>query len=857
MPTQISFPKIGYTLDGDQKLAIRSFIDFCKNPKHQEFNQYLLSSLWAKATEEKPEMLTILNETFLLLTDPQQDLSFLDKTSKIKVDREIEDRLYNLFLSVQFLVNNTIDGSEIAENTRDQQTTSNMPEYLSLKQKANSLLRELSRENQSYQQKTVDQENSHKLLSEANESIVSQALFKPTLIDILFKAIHHPTASYRLAAPQVALIKDSLGQEEFARLLNRYQIKEENFNFDDLRMIIIGAVPIATNTWFENEFIRNLFICCNLEIDQYRNVAGDKKKIYIQKAAETLWERARSCKNRSEARNLINSLIQETTINPEALERIKKQPVDNIINNALHFLKYFINFIPVKCKLKTKFRRDLSFFEAITSIHNWQDKKPPEIQKFASNEFLFNKLSHVDLQEGIVVPILEADGRRIFYKVENLMQLRNIKAFALVPANPLESQEIKVVFNGYSNLAKEIINAENYMSLKDFDAHKEDFLSNLNTTTKNFKEKLAPTKKQNLCLNIGGHGFRGALAQKLMNEIIFRKAAKKYKEHPEEFDIDLYSTNQTEHETQEVGKKIKTPEKHIQKLTSVFQQKIDKHPESPNDKHLLAINNFKLSTVNSGGIPEEMRKHEFIPSLYLLKQNGQISGQPPFKIEYNKIMTEGDPVQQTGETDLAAYVPRDLMEVNLAKITPQNTQSNAQLVANMTKSAALIVIQGLLAAKLIIIPLISSFLTIKMSQEATTLTQNANQLIHQANNAHRNLYFDKTTPTQNHEIFYNNYLDEEKNTYDSSGYQLNAEVANKVRIFSSKPYKLLNTVAYKACKLLQSNTPHISTPHEEFHELHLQTQTKPTKNSGSTMLNDVDLNNRASRRKKPETPIET
>ena len=855
MPTQLSFPKIGYTLDEDQKLAIRSFIDFCKNPKQQEFIQSLLNSLWAKAAEDLPEMLATLNETFLLLTDPQQDFSFLDKTSKIKVDREIENKLTTLFLSVQFLVNNTIDGSEATENNRDQQTTSNMPEYLFVKQKANSLLRELSRENQSYQQKTHVQQNSYELLSEANESIVSQPQFQPTLIDVLFKAIHHPTASYRLAVPQVKLIKDSLGQEEFARLLNRYQIKEENFNFDDLRMIIIGALPIATNTWFENEFIRNLFICCNLEMDQYRDVAGDKKKIYIQKATETLWERARSCKDRNEARNLINSLIQEAKINPESLERIKKAPVDNTINNALHFLKYFINFIPVKCKLQTKFRRDLSVFEAITSIHNWQDKKPPEIQKFAAAEFLFNKLSHVDLQDGIVVPILEADGRRIFYRVENLMHLRNIKAFALVPINPLESQEIKVVFNGNSNLAKEIINAENYMSIKDFDAHKEEFLSNLDTIAKNFQEELrikAPAKKEKLCLNIGGHGFRGALAQQLTNEIIFRKAAKKYKEHPEKFDVDFYSTKQTQHETQEAGKKIKNPEKHIKQLTSIFQQKIDKHPKTSNDTHLLTINNFKLSTVNSGGIPEEMRQHEFIPSLYLLKQNGQ----PPFNIEYNKIMTVGDPVQQTGETDLAAYVPRDLMEVNLAKINPPNTPSNAQLIANMTKSAALIVIQGLLAAKLIIIPLISSLLTIKMSQEAATIAQNANQLIQQANNAHRNLHFDKTTLTKNYEIFYNNYLDDEKNTYDSSSYQLNAEVVNKVRVFSSKPYKLLNTVAHKACKLLQSNTPHISTPHEEFHELHLQPPTLAA--DDRTAIDVQQLKKSVSRRDKPNLPpIET
>ena len=61
MPTQLSFPKIGYTLDEDQKLAIRSFIDFCKNPKQQAFNQYLLNSLWEKAAEEQPGMLAILN----------------------------------------------------------------------------------------------------------------------------------------------------------------------------------------------------------------------------------------------------------------------------------------------------------------------------------------------------------------------------------------------------------------------------------------------------------------------------------------------------------------------------------------------------------------------------------------------------------------------------------------------------------------------------------------------------------------------------------------------------------------------------------------------------------------------------
>ena len=364
-------------------------------------------------------------------------------------------------------------------------------------------------------------------------------------------------------------------------------------------------------------------------------------------------------------------------------------------------------------------------------------------------------------------------------------------------------------------------------------------------------------------MNIGGHGTGGSLAQHLINELATYQAAQKHEqslieieerkslkdknsasvkdqtehnENPTELEKQLQETIETQLEYElENGKKITNVEKkqdQIKDYTIKHLLKTKAYLDQIENNQLGSIKHFTLTTTNSGGVPTKVRNN-FIQSLALLKQSDSTT--TPFNVKCNKIMVGGDPVQQTGATDLAAYIPPDLMPTSLIKIDSGKEGTYKKNLLQIAKSTALIIVQAVLAAKGIILP-------INPISQAQNIKNNTGKLVSNARHAHRDCYFDKTDDLPNYTIMSNA-------SNDPANYQLNQELSTKIPVFTNGYYKKFKKMAYSMCgiiseklhKVKEKTTPVITTVDNLPNSIHTQ-QAKQLmdhiKNIGQSLVDD-------------------
>lgn len=773
--------KLGNTLTKEQKQAAIELLSLSQN-QDPELLKFLYSSVETILDSRNEDSDDISTTSTLLQNNPLvanllQQIKHLDTSSVMSDD--LRSNLTTLFNGAKSLTKHAYD-----EQSSDPSMSSVKEPYQMILPTIRTFVGQLSKTTEDYEQKVKAEKRRSDLLSEENKK---QEMSSPSksdqqrLVDLLQKALNDNNAYYQITSSQLSIIKNSLGEENFNFLITRYNILEKNFTLDDLRMLIIGILPHSNQEWMNNNFVKSLFICCNIE-KEFDATHPEK----MQKLRENI------------------------NINSSVWERIEKTPHDGIINQGLDFLRTrFLEkwkfIIPTRFKSNSAFKRDLDIALSLSKIRDWQ-KKPKELQEFSATEFLFHKLSCSDLQNDAIIPILEANGTRNFYKVKNLIDKPSIHGFALVPIDPKKSLDIKVVFKSSTSLAKEIIDTENFIPHQEFKQHKPEILQELNKVVADFKKHLPPNKHNAISLNIGGHGTGAVLGQHLTNELITDQASVACHKNPSLLERHLESNieKQLEYEI-DCGNKIKNLESHKDDIKQYSIKHLSQAKKSmdeiisPTNNHLREINNFNLSTVNSGGIPMKIRNN-FIQSLSILKQSSSSTS-----IKCTKIMASGDPIQQTGATDLAAYIPPRLMTTNLIKIQAVQEGSYKTNLKQIAKSAGLLVIQTVLAAKAAAVPLLAPFIfLINPKKESENIIDNANLLIDNAKHAHRDCHLNKQSNGSD-QLSYQ-IMSNANNS--KSLQQLNKELTTKITVFDSKPYKDLKKSVYQACKMA----------HEKLHQ---------------------------------------
>jgi hypothetical protein len=483
---------------------------------------------------------------------------------------------------------------------------------------------------------------------------------------------------------EIKVIETAIGKQLFEELMDKYQLTTKKFTINDLRALIIGML-LSTDQEFENNhFIKNLKNLYQAETPQIL-----REKI-VSSSGEVLIQAFEKMKNSSKVNALFLSSFKKLFI-PYAkkLSNLLLPQVDGFLNNTL----LAFSFISQANQI---LQQDIDTVFTLANVNNWRKENQEELQKSASNEYIFNKLSLAELKEDITIPVVEVNGEINFYIVKKLIEQPGVNGIVLVPKDSDKSLEIKVVFQSNPNLMQEILDLENYTTMKAFNEHKLEIFNNLNKIIENFKQNISSEQLENLSLNVGGHGRGGALAQQLIHELIMSKLANNCnKQFDQTFDeqLDVVISNKCAYELAnheqfpESVSQLNIAHRYLYSRNDWYTilesikdnpQKLEEYKEKIKKDFVdylqnampetVSMHNFSLTTVNSGGVAMETRNN-FIIALTMLKQLFQNIDK--VNINCSKIMVDGNLMQLTGDTDLAASVDPEIMPISLIKITPK------------------------------------------------------------------------------------------------------------------------------------------------------------------------------------------
>ena len=639
-------------------------------------------------------------------------------------------------------------------------------------------------------------ENSFREVIAANETTVPEFL-EHSLEKIIQDAISPKNhfKNYTLNYDELLLIQTKMGEDLFEKISKKYSLPSGDFTLDDLRMIIIGVIVNCNKSWEENQFILSLLKVCNID-----NNLGDNQTI------EKLHSKVK---------------LDDVVLKRISQETLRKSFFDEKLKFfKKHFLSSWDFLLPIRFKANKAFKRDYKSSLAIASINDWKHTEDSLVQEFASEEYLFNNLSTADFQDGTMIPILDKDGKKCFYKVKNFIDAKSIHGFALIPIDPKESLDIKVVFKNSKNLSEAILDTEHYLPYQEFKQHKQHVMQELNQIIEEFKQHpdLSEQQKQSISLNIGGQGTGGTLASHLMHEIITQKAhfltkdfVQKNPEENQKTVSSIFSNNITqqflyEHSLSSSSSKSKLSKKIMsKKYISPIEKYAEKHLFSPElqfdqNTSLLNINNLHLSTINSGGVPKKVRLN-FIQALRLLKDSTFKNSQ--LNVSYNKIINNHDIVRKTGATDLGAYVDPRLIHIKMLQINSDSPEFEKNLKEIGWLS---LVLAGKTAISTSIFctiphlnPIINSIMnnikSISENELLKNIVTNIREIWSKTNNIH-----------------YNSYLNGKKNSYkvlDNNNPQeqtdLEKELNNKIdRTRNNIVYRKIKKKTYKIFRKIQN-----------------------------------------------------
>ena len=831
--------KVGNYLTKNQKLSLLTLLN------NQESITFMFNTCQSMLYNEKySKKIRQSLEIFYHLLLDENISSFVRKiktNNKLSpIDQNFLFKLDHLFHALKILeknlkdFNKTVDYASLPSSSN--QTPLPINNIEQLRKEIKKCTKELSTLNKGWMEKVKTTKENRQILEKAleassiNNQLANNDLAIVNMINVAILIDSNP----QISSSKMQSIKLAMGADLFDFLVDRYGIitgqnkddlHNQTFDHNDLRMIIIGSLQHCRTDWWENRFVKNLLLCL-----EYNNLSDQN----YHSSVEKLTKKFEGCQTRKEKALLAAQLVEKLKIPEQQLNKLKETPTEGIINSALAYFREKVSpkwqfLIPVNVKYNNKFATDINAISAISDAHKWQNKKTTTcdsqdftapaglMQLFASNEFLFHKLSSVDCRDGSVIPVIEKNGNKEFYIVKHLINNSSLNScFALLPLNPKESPEIKVVFKPKDNLALEIIDTENFIQQQEFEKNKEVLLNSLNETISEFKHTISEKDTNKMSLNIGGYGSGGALAQCLTTEIIFNKtkvALHKHADHdnsnkehvPKNLThlLTKHIDEQSEHELR-LGRKIKNLDKHKRLLQQKLFDELMNDKDSSDawvnsKKDLLAINKFKLSTVNSAGISRKTR-NQFIQSLYLLKEEGSQDPTKQFSITCDKIMSAGDPVQITGGTDLAAYVPRALMPTTLMHFdnTEDNYKSYKRYLLEMVKSASLIAIQYAVNKTSLLPGWVTSLgtgLLFHLSEEpADLLADNCKALLSKAKHAHDKFHLDRENSGFS---IMSNHPETALDIHVIEEQQMNKLLTNKIPVFSSKPYQTIKKNMYQ------------------------------------------------------------
>jgi hypothetical protein len=670
-----------------------------------------------------------------------------------------------------------------------------------------------------------------------------------TALKLLIEALAPPTETEKplpLPREKKEAIKNLLGEKRFYGFIKKYNLIENSFSINDLRMIIIGTLPNAHDDWITDDFIKHLMLAVKMK-DNLNDLTKDELGFFFKLNAESNSLKETNQKTATEqlrANPAIKTLLRDST-------KIKTAEgfLDAGLNGVASFVNFFGDFFALYRKTPRAFKRDLISAQTLADVNSWvipsaQDDskqlsssspidkstlekkiaKQKEKQRFASIEFTFKKLSLIDLQEDSIIPVIGGKGKKTFYQVKPIVNELHVNCFALVPINPGKKTpaKIKVVFKSAKNIGREIVDTENLTSKTEFERHKTTILSKLNATIEQFcldhPDTVTPS---NINLTIGGHGSGGVLAQHLTETLVTKKAedliATNDKEEiktiisdnihqQHEHDVAQQNPNRSAHVDINKSTLLKNP---LYQLAEQSLPSAAAPPTTSTTDALDKISNLTLANLNSGGVPFETR-NSFVNSLRLTKRLAPES----LNIKCNKVLVEGDPIQHAGQTDLASYIPHNLMPVTLLKISPETAGAHKETRAQLLRSMAFLVMLAsvattffIFAAPKIIAVLAGVGVASLISGKPLSV---ANKLLDALGliKSHVVQYFYGNTLASHRDCFLNHassiktstYSNKPNNNSDNSLLQINKELDIKVSIYNSPALKNTRKAFYYLCK---------------------------------------------------------
>ena len=677
----------GMELSDDEKEAIQKLLDAIPTTTNsKEYKLFNLFDGYMRSTLGKTPNSCALS-AYKQLIDALKQLIHLDLNGQIYDDHELRTALNEMAKSVELLVKNNNFNEALYNIMGTLDTFGNR-----FKEGITALASVFR-----YDTTDTTEHHEEKIDSRVvqSDNVPSQSLSDIKALRNLLGEVLRNKENADISQSQIKMLEKFLTPEKFLFLKERYGLTEEPLNRDGLRKLIIGVLMNAyflkEDGWLFNNFTKSLFSLYGLENKYNELVIMKTKPSALQlKSAEYLHELMVKVGNNQ---NQIWNEFEKSSVG--TLEQGLNWVKGKILSRELksHFIERFLS--------NYNFKKDLNTFLTITGIDEWRKveqpaesisttaspfaqtdaKKEKEKVKCAANEYLFQQLAYTNLQEGMVVPVIELDGSQNFYQVKNLINEFGVAGFVLVPVDPNQSLDIKVVFKDSGSLSGEILDTENYTQIQEFMKYKRLLLKNLDRIVSEFKNKVGSLNAGKVSMNIGGRGGGGVVAQLLTTELVAGQATRRLRSN-------LYDSQTIKELRENIDKQVEYEREQREdaniphpaefsdpcrlaiykdRMKRKILMRLIKTANFFDDikiTSLTGVDKLTLTTINSGGVPAEV-KDTFIQSLYFIQKRDPSNS---FKIEHNATMVQEDLVHKTGDVNLATYIPEALMPVCLIKI---------------------------------------------------------------------------------------------------------------------------------------------------------------------------------------------
>ncbi|MCS5711627.1 hypothetical protein [Candidatus Berkiella aquae] len=309
-------------------------------------------------------------------------------------------------------------------------------------------------------------------------------------------------------------LKHVVGHDLYNNVINKYQIQHINdpgnhLNVNDLRALMIGistntsANDLASNQELRNFLENNQVNISQLAKEQRQELAKHMDKTALKKKNPLVGFCLRVGKAITDVAVKANDLkdaFAGVQINKAFEEDIKTVA-------TMHYSNTY-----------TAGYQENGIAKGISSpeIANVMTE-PDERKKLASGLYLATDLAYRNLNQGSVIPVLDDDGQNRLYRVHNIANDKGLVCTALIPYEPGNQLDVKILFRGTHSGASASVDLETTGAGSK--TMRDNRIKLLDEVNKIVGDLQASQPGSSISLSIQGHSLGGAFAERFTSEV--------------------------------------------------------------------------------------------------------------------------------------------------------------------------------------------------------------------------------------------------------------------------------------------------------------------------------------------------